>query len=418
MRTRRPTVILLLALHRLKRNPFSVAAVTTTPPSLPPDDKPAAAGSGSADAAAALRIIDASRNRAAEGLRTLEDYARFVRNDAELSRAFKGLRHDLTAALAPLPRHQLLAARDTEGDVGTTIQTTAELSRVSTAAVAHAAAARCQQALRSIEEYLKCVHPAAGPSVEAIRYRTYTLEAALETPVLETPETPATPDVVRRTLAAARLYVLIDGGDSDEQLQQRIAALIRGGVDIFQLRDKRLDDRRLYERALAAVHAVRTHSTAASPARREDAAPRPLLIVNDRADIAVAAGADGVHVGQDELPLAAVRRIVGRDRLIGVSTHRVGEAEQAQRDGADYIGCGPTFPSRTKSFTAFAGLAFLREVANRVSLPAFAIGGIDAGNVQDVQAAGFERIAVAGAVTAAAAPEQAARELKQRLCNS
>ncbi len=343
------------------------------------------------------RILDASHNRASEGLRTIEDYTRFVLNDRVLSQQAKQLRHALTDAFALLPRDLLLSARDTPGDVGTTIQTASEQTRPSTMAVATAAAARCQQALRSIEEYIKCVRPEVAPQIEAIRYQTYTLEAALER-------------LTRASagLADARLYVLIDGGESNEALTANIHTLLAAGVDILQLRDKRLNDRTLYERTVAAVSAVSTAPLASS-------AQRPLLIVNDRADIAVAAGADGVHVGQEELPLQAARRIVGPSGIVGVSTHNLQQALQAQQDGADYIGCGPTFSSQTKSFAEFPGLPFLTQVANQIRLPAFAIGGIDTTNLAQVLATGIRRVAVSAAISAAASPAHAAQTLRQAL---
>lgn len=343
------------------------------------------------------RILDASHNRASEGLRTIEDYTRFVLNDRALSQQAKQLRHDLAAAIGLLPRRFLLSARDTPGDVGTTIQTASEQARPSTVAVATAAAARCQQALRSIEEYVKCVHPDVAPRIEAIRYQTYTLEAALE----------RLNRAIER-LCDARLYALIDGGNSNETLTENIRTLAASGVDILQLRDKQLDDRTLYERTLAAVAAVSEVSTAST-------AQRPLLIVNDRADIAVAAGADGVHVGQEELPLRAARRIVGPDGIVGVSTHNLQQALQAQHDGADYIGCGPTFASQTKSFADFPGLPFLKQVASQIRLPAFAIGGIDATNLDQVLATGIPRVAVSAAISAADSPGNAARALRQAL---
>lgn len=339
---------------------------------------------------AVFRILDASLNRAGEGLRTLEDYTRFVLEDAALASQAKQLRHDLAAAVGALPRARLLTSRDTPGDVGTEIGTDTETSRLSSQAVAVAAATRAQQALRSIEEYGKLIDATVAAQVEAIRYRCYALAAAIEM----LPQRAA-------ALATARLYVLVDACDSEEALVGLLRRLAGAGVDLIQLRDKHRDDGTVYRRARAAVAALRGTDTR--------------LIVNDRADIAVAAEADGVHVGQDELPVAAVRRLVGSDRLVGVSTHDLTQARQAVLAGADYIGCGPTFPSRTKTFTAFPGLEFLQQVRREISLPAFAIGGVGSENVSDVLATGFRRIAVAGAVTAADDPASVARWLKQQL---
>ncbi|HEV7225806.1 MAG TPA: thiamine phosphate synthase, partial [Pirellulales bacterium] len=141
------------------------------------------------------------------------------------------------------------------------------------------------------------------------------------------------------------------------------------------------------------------------------------FIMNDRADLAALAGADGVHVGQDELSVAEARAIVGSAALVGVSTHSLAQARQAVLDGADYLGVGPTFTSATKHFEAaqLTGLDLLRAIAAEIRLPAFAIGGIDRNNLGEVIAAGFSRIAVSGAVAAAADPVLAAGELLKTL---
>ncbi|QDS96382.1 Thiamine-phosphate synthase [Roseimaritima multifibrata] len=342
---------------------------------------------------AIYRILDASFNRIGEGFRTLEDYARFALNDALLAESAKGLRHDLATAASQLPRRELLAARDTPGDVGTDLQTSGEQTRAAPASVAVAAATRCQQALRSAEEYAKCISPNVAVQLEKIRYQTYTLAAAIET----------LPDRCNR-LADRNLYALINGADGKDSFLKNLRSLAEGGVDIFQLRDKQLSDRELFE-----------YGSAAMTALRQMPGQRPLLIINDRADIAIACQADGVHVGQDELPLASVRKMMPPASLIGVSTHSYAQAETAVLGGADYIGCGPTFPSQTKTFDEFPGLDFLKQIAASISLPAFAIGGINQENLNQVLQTGIRRIAVTAALQSAAAPQQAAAALKQSL---
>lgn len=341
-----------------------------------------------------LRVLDASSNRASEGLRTLEDYARFVLDDGGLSAVAKELRHELARAIARLPRRELILARDTPGDCGTAITAESETRRETAAAVSRAAGVRTQQALRSIEEYGKCLDPEMARQVEAIRYRCYTLAASLESLAQR-----------RSRLSEARLYLLVDAQASEEAFDKRIRELILAGADVIQLRDKHCSDRVLLQRAQQAT----------SIARELSGAHRCLLIVNDRPDIAVAAGADGVHVGQDELPVEVVRRLVGSEMLVGVSTHDIDQAGQAVDGSADYIGCGPTFASVTKMFEQFPGLEFLREISGVVSLPAFAIGGISLQNLDEVLATGITRIAVAGAVTTADSPGEAVSELKRRL---
>lgn len=336
------------------------------------------------------RILDSSLNRASEGLRTIEEYARFVLSDPLLSEQLKQLRHQTAVAGQRFDRSQLLSARDTPGDVGTTIETPTETSRGNAMDVAIAAAARVQQSLRCLEEYGKIVDSDVGRDFEACRYRCYSLFATLEQLGLR-----------RDRLADCQLYVLVDGGDSVESMAATIEQLADAGADLIQLRDKRLSDRTLYERAAAAAVVLRPTGC--------------LFIVNDRPDIAAAVHADGVHVGQDELPVAAVRQIIGADSLLGVSTHSVAQVQQAVSEAADYIGCGPTFPSGTKSFENFPGTEFLRAAAATTTVPAFAIGGIGADNLDQVIDAGFFRIAVAGAVTSSASPAAAVADLKQRL---
>jgi thiamine-phosphate pyrophosphorylase len=135
-----------------------------------------------------------------------------------------------------------------------------------------------------------------------------------------------------------------------------------------------------------------------------------LFIVNDRPDIARLAEADGVHLGQDDVSVSAARRVVGPDVLIGVSTHTPEQVHQAVLDGADYIGVGPTFPSQTKSFEHIPGLDFVRFAASETSLPTFALGGINVGNVHRVIEAGAKRVAVSSAIALADDPAAVARQ--------
>ena len=202
-------------------------------------------------------------------------------------------------------------------------------------------------------------------------------------------------------LNQAQLYVLTDGGWSADEFNQRITQLVSAGVDILQLRDKTLDDR--------------NHLARARLLRSLTANTRTLFIVNDRADIALLSEADGVHVGQDEMTVQDVRRVTGPDCLVGVSTHTIEQAHCAVAENANYIGCGPTYPSATKQFASFPGTAFLREVAREVSLPAFAIGGISAENLPDVLKTGCRRIAISSAVTRVDDAVAAVRGLREQL---
>lgn len=345
------------------------------------------------DQITALRILDASLNRAMEGLRVIEDYLRFGCDDAHLTTLSKAARHDLVTAFEEVPElstPRLHALRDTQGDVGTPVSTPAEAIRTDLHHVALASFKRLEQSLRSMEEYGKLLNGSFSTAMEQLRYRVYTLEKAV-TALKKGQE----------RLADCRLYLLLSGRDSLDSFTSFAEQLIASGADVIQLRDKDLSDSDLTARASRLVELTRCTST--------------LAIINDRPDIARIAGADGVHVGQEELSVSDVRQIVGPDMLVGVSTHTIKQARQAVLDGADYLGCGPTFPSSTKCFSEFPGLDYLKEVADEVSLPLFAIGGITLDSLPEVLATGIERVAIAGAITKAEDPAAACRAFTERL---
>ncbi len=323
-------------------------------------------------------------------MRVVEDYVRFVLDDEHLTERLKTLRHKLTSALAELPISDRLAVRDTQADVGTTISTDAELVRQGAADVLTANFTRLQEALRSLEEFGKIDNVVSSQVIEQLRYETYTLHKAVQ----------GTAESLNR-LDGTRLYVLVDGRSTVEAFDKLVASLVQVGVDVIQLRDKTLADRELLERARRLRDLTASSDT--------------LFVMNDRPDLAVLAAADGVHVGQEELTVRDVRQIVGPRMLVGVSTHNLDQARQAVLDGASYLGVGPTFPSGTKSFNEFPGVEFARSVTSEIRLPAFAIGGIDALNLDEVLAAGIGRVAVSGAVVAAKDPADAARTLLNRL---
>lgn len=201
-------------------------------------------------------------------------------------------------------------------------------------------------------------------------------------------------DSIRQRLERSRLYLVCD-----EQSDAFLHAVLAAGVDLVQLRMKEADDQEILRtgerfRGVCAQHGA-------------------LLIINDRPDLAVAVGADGVHVGQDDTAVAAARATVGRDRLVGLSTHTPGQIEAA--DGVDYIGVGPVFETPTKPGRPAVGLELVGYAASHATVPFFAIGGITPDNVDQVRDAGAERVAVVRALTQAAAPGGAARRLTESL---
>lgn len=212
-------------------------------------------------------------------------------------------------------------------------------------------------------------------------------------------------DERRARLERARLYLVCDArGDGRGDLRAFLDAALRGGVDVVQLREKdpAVDD-------AALLDAARTFRAAAD-------AHGALFVLNDRPDLAAVAHADGVHVGQDDMPVAEARALVGEDVLVGRSTHTPAQVEDAAVADVDYFAVGPVHATPTKPGRPAVGLELVRHAAGAPrAAPWFAIGGIDTGNVGDVVAAGARRIVVVRALTASADPEATARALRGAL---
>ena len=380
----------------------------------------------------ANRIIDANANRAREALRVMEDAARFVLDDAALCGRLKSIRHGLAEALAVLssrttgvPPVSPIAWRDTPGDVGTAISTPSEMSRASVRDVVIAAGKRLSEALRSIEEYAKVPgvggtavssQPCAAndastaggmarsmkpspSSFEQLRYEGYEAERLLTLAM----------GAAREGFRGWKLCVLITESLCTHHPWLEVAKrAIAGGADCIQLREKSLESAELLRRARLLVEFA--HSGPTSPA----------IIINDRPDIALLSGADGVHLGQTDLPVHEARKIIGFDMLVGVSTENIDQARAARSAGADYSGVGPMFATTTKDKPRLAGPAYLREYLGvEPALPAcLAIGGITAARMPELRAAAADHrlgerwgVAVSSAVCGASDPEAVCRRL-------
>lgn len=195
------------------------------------------------------------------------------------------------------------------------------------------------------------------------------------------------------------LYVITDKKASKGRGHlEVIKSAIDGGADVVQLRDKDAGVRELVQ--VGNEIRLLTHR------RHVD------FIVNDRVDIALATDADGVHLGQDDLPLSLARKIIGKEKIIGVSTHSLDEAIQAEADGADYIAVGPVFATPTKPDYKPVGLELIRQVRMRIKIPFVVIGGIDENNIKDVVKAGATRVAVVRAVVGSDNITEATKRLK------
>ena len=207
------------------------------------------------------------------------------------------------------------------------------------------------------------------------------------------------------------MYLCTDARRERGDLAEFVDAALAGGVDIIQLRDKGSPGEQQFG-PLEAREELEVLAILADAARRHDA----LVAVNDRADIAVAAGADVLHLGQDDLPLAIARSIIGTGPLIGRSTHDDAQVAAATSEDVDYFCVGPCWPTPTKPGRAAPGLELVRTAAQSgTRKPWFAIGGIDSARLGEVIAAGARRVVVVRAITAADDPRAAARLLKDEL---
>ncbi|MBN1442824.1 MAG: thiamine phosphate synthase [Planctomycetes bacterium] len=333
------------------------------------------------------RIVDASLNRAAEGLRVAEDVCRFHWNLPGLARELKELRHELLDAGRGEVRavRDQLAARDIEGDVGRASGVAGAAGRSPPAGpagvlpeAARSNLQRAREAIRTLEEVTRHRDPRCAARFEAVRYRLYGLEKALAGLA---PERDRAEDLARVRLCLVASERLCRG-----PLEEAVEAALEAGADMIQMREKSMDDVDLLRRGRRL---------------REITARRgALFIVNDRADIAVLVEADGVHLGQGDLPPAEARAIVGETKLIGRSTHSLEEARRASREGADYIGAGPAFATRTKETGPPLGPEEIGRISAEIPLPVLAIGGIDERSLPLLVAAGARRAAVSAVILA------------------
>ncbi len=354
-----------------------------------------------------LRLVDANLDRLGEGLRVLEDVSRFLLNDVPSSRRLKTLRHRLVRSLGAL-EDDLLSARRVPEDVGGPLVGTGAPAvrgggpgaerkaepHQDLPALVRANSRRAQESLRVLEEFSRL---SGGPlegkagGFEKARFEIYDLEQQLVGRLLRQ-------DKVSRL---GGLYLVLDMkvlGERDEA--EVAAAAIRGGTRTIQLRDK--------QRCKADVLAT------ARRLRPICARSGALFVVNDHLDVALAVDADGVHLGQDDLPVPEARRILPFDMLIGCSTHSTAEAVRAQACGADYVALGSIYPTASKEAYKLVGLETLRRTRTKVSVPLVAIGGINDTNAREVMKAGADAVAVISAVLGAENVEKAARKLAAR----
>jgi len=325
------------------------------------------------------RIIDANLNRLREGLRVIEEWCRFVIENQSFAMDFKEIRHELVEItnLANWNKDVLLEARDTVNDVGVNNATVLEFNKASEKELLLANFSRCQEALRVLEEYGKLSN--VGQKFEKIRYRLYTLEKnvmqCFECQNLNQP-----------------IYILLTKKLCKNDYFETITSLCQVGAKLFQLREKDLDGDDFFSLALKAVRIIKSYGGT--------------VLINDRFDIALAVGADGVHLGKKDLPISVVRKIVSRPFLIGATVHSQEELNELSALEVDYIGVGPCFVTGTKPNLTVGGVPLVKQLVLQKKSTAFAIGGIDQKNISELLANGMSQFAICSAIISSQTPDK------------
>lgn len=341
---------------------------------------------------AAYRIIDANFNRAREAARVVEDFCRFALNSGVLTERAKSLRHQLCAAVAQLDAGGLIASRDTASDVGAGRTVDNQLSRGDLADCFTAGCKRLTEALRALAEMVQTENRALAETLEGLRFAAYALEKDIV--VFSEPA---------QKFRRVGLYVIISS-DLPLEIISLAGKCAAGGADCVQLRAKEMAGDRLFAVAVEFVRICREAGA--------------LSIVNDRADIAVAAGADGVHLGQNDLPVAAARKLQMTPLIIGKSTHNLNQLRAACAELPTYVSLGPVFGTETKPGAEPVGLEYVTAAAKELAgtgIASVGIGGITVDEVEQVMRAGAGAVAVCSAVTKASDPAAACRALKEKI---
>lgn len=326
------------------------------------------------------QILDANLDRAREGIRVVEEWCRFGLKKSNLAEICKEMRQEL----AFWHTSEIRLSRDTENDPGVDLSHPKEETKNSIEELLQANLCRIQESLRVLEEYGKLYHGEMGKSFKKIRYKVYILESSL----------------MRYSncekLRKASIYLITS---PTENLFNIVESSLKGGLRILQYREKNIDDHSHLKMAKKLCELCHKYDA--------------LFIVNNRVDIALAVNADGVHIGQEDIPIKTARKILGPQIIIGCSTTNSLEMKKAVEGGADYIGVGPMNSTPNKPRKKTIKSDYLNYVANNCTIPWFAIGGIDINNINDIIALGVKQIAVIRLIMEAENPEEITKSLIQ-----
>ena len=333
------------------------------------------------------RIVDANFNRAAEGLRVLEEISRFILDDFELTEKLKIARHQI-CKLQDNNYSDLLCSRDSVSDVGLKVENPSSKNGVLD--VFRANIKRVQQALRVLQEYGKDTS-----EIESLRYLSYEIEKDLWNNLVGYDK--------QKRLDSCKLYLVTNSDmfENETVFFNVIESAIEGGVDIVQLREKNAQACEIVEKSLKLRKLTKEKGV--------------LFIVNDRVDIAKIVDADGVHLGQSDISLDDARKVLSPEKIIGISTHTIEDAKKAMFQKADYIGVGPVFETPTKPGRKSCSLEYLQWAVENVAIPFFAIVGINLDNLDIIKSLKAKRVAVVRAIMNAKNAKEAALSFKENL---
>jgi thiamine-phosphate pyrophosphorylase len=338
------------------------------------------------------RIIDANFNRAREAIRVIEEVCRFALNSVQLTERAKQIRHELSKAIGKLDDVRLISSRDTLGDVGVGMTVDKQLVRSELADCFTAGCKRLTEALRALAETTQTLDRSVAETIEKLRYAAYTLEKDI---VIYT-------DTNKR-FGRVNLYIIITSNLPAEVISLTYKC-VDGGADCIQLRAKAVEDDVHFALAVEFVRICKAAGV--------------LSIINDRIDVAAASGADGIHLGQNDLPVEQARKLQLSPLITGKSTHSPMQLRTACKERPTYAALGPVFATATKPTAPAVGLDYVRQakdILDGTGIGNVAIGGITMENVEEVLKAGADSIAVCAAVTKAADPAKACRALKQKI---
>jgi len=337
-----------------------------------------------------LNIIDANIDRALEGLRFIEDVCRFILQDKELNARLKNSRHQIinTIKLLELNRTELAIARAKGNDVGSTILQKEEFTK-NFDDLLLSNFSRVQESLRALEELSKIYSTNAAKSFKSLRFDNYKIQT----------------DFLIKYKKAKRMKIFNDSKiyavltlESSKRYVPLVKSLLKAGIKVIQLRAKGLSDKEILKIGKKLILLT----------KKSDA----LLIIDDRPDIAFVIGADGVHLGQDDLPVKEARVILGHEFIVGKSTHSEKQIDLALKENPDYFSVGPIFETNTVPYKP-VGPSLIKYAKNK-TIPFVAIGGLTEKTMHIAFKAGAKRIAVVKAVCNAENPEKAAKEILKK----